>query len=406
MDNRMKLSRISFFVVFRNMKCPRCQNEDPNFFAYDKGVYYCRKCIVFSRVQVGDTIEPCHLSHRVWKGKPKLTYELTEKQKQCSTKTLNHLKQGRDVFVYAATGAGKTEITFASISYYLSQGKKVAFAISRRQVVLEIAERLRKAFCELSVVEVAQDYTQVTDADLIVCTMHQLYRYPYGFDLLILDEVDAFPYAGNTLLEAIVDLSCIGQKLYLSATPSSEILAKIEAGKMEVVKLFERPHKHPLVIPKVIQRDPWRQVLYLLIFCARCQKEHKQVLVFVPRRQDCFWMAWVLRLVCKAVGIHSTTHDKDKILEAFRQKQYDVLVCTTLLERGITIGSVQVAVYQAQHIVFSTASLIQIFGRIGRTFEDPTGKGVCLCQYASQSVRECIKLLEWMNDSASSAMPP
>ena len=164
-----------------------------------------------SRVQVGDTIEPCHLSHRIWKGKPKLTYELTEKQKQCSTKTLNHLKQGRDVFVYAATGAGKTEITFASISYYLSQGKKVAFAISRRQVVLEIAERLRKAFCELSVVEVAQDYTQVTDADLIVCTMHQLYRYPYGFDLLILDEVDAFPYAGNTLLEAIVDLSCIGQ---------------------------------------------------------------------------------------------------------------------------------------------------------------------------------------------------
>ena len=83
---------------------------------------------------------------------------------------------------------GKTEICFESICGYLAQGKKVGFAISRRQVVLEIANRLRRAFPELSVCEVAQGYTQVTDADLIVCTTHQLYRYPYAFDLLILDE--------------------------------------------------------------------------------------------------------------------------------------------------------------------------------------------------------------------------
>ena len=92
---------------------------------------------------------------------------------------------------------GKTEICFESICGYLAQGKKVGFAISRRQVVLEIANRLRRAFPELSVCEVAQGYTQVTDADLIVCTTHQLYRYPYAFDLLILDELDAFPFVGN-----------------------------------------------------------------------------------------------------------------------------------------------------------------------------------------------------------------
>ena len=193
-------------------------------------------------------------------------------------------------------------------------------------------------------------------------------------------------------------------KMNCTKAETVELIEKLlplvgDPGKMEVVQLFERPHKHPLVIPKVIQREPWGQVLYLLAFCARCQKEHKQVLVFVPRRQDCFWLAWILRLVCKAVGIHSATSDKDKILETFRQKHYDVLVCTTLLERGITIGSVQVAVYQAQHIVFTTASLIQIFGRVGRTFKDPYGKGVCLCRYASPSVRQCVRILRQMNDS-------
>ena len=48
-----------------------------------------------------------------------------------------------------------------------------------------------------------------------------------------------------------------------------------------------------------------------------------------------------------------------------------------ILERGITVPSVQVIVCQADHAVFTSASLIQIFGRVGRSFDDPTGKGVC-----------------------------
>ena len=59
----------------------------------------------------------------------------------------------------------------------------MGFAISRRQVVLEIAQRLRQAFPTLHIVEVTQGYTTITDGDIIVCTMHQLYRYPDGFDL-------------------------------------------------------------------------------------------------------------------------------------------------------------------------------------------------------------------------------
>ena len=56
------------------MKCNRCQNEDPKLFAYDHGVYYCRKCIDFSRLEVNEKINPVKLKHRTWKGKPKLDY--------------------------------------------------------------------------------------------------------------------------------------------------------------------------------------------------------------------------------------------------------------------------------------------------------------------------------------------
>lgn len=46
------------------MKCNRCQNEDPKLFAYDHGVYYCRKCIDFSRLEVNEKIKPVKLMHK------------------------------------------------------------------------------------------------------------------------------------------------------------------------------------------------------------------------------------------------------------------------------------------------------------------------------------------------------
>lgn len=93
------------FFVLVNMRCPRCKNEDMRYFAYDKGIWYCRRCIAFSRINVGDHIHPAVLSHRAWKGKPQMDYQLTKHQADVSQKVLFNLKQGKDVFVYASTGA-------------------------------------------------------------------------------------------------------------------------------------------------------------------------------------------------------------------------------------------------------------------------------------------------------------
>ena len=295
---------------------------------------------------------------------------------------------------------GKTEITFESICWYLSQGKKVGFAISRRQVVLEIAQRLRVAFPELKIVEVCQGFTKETDADLIVCTTHQLYRYPYGFDLLILDELDAFPYVNNEVLQSLSKQACKGQRLLLSATPDEKSKEDIENHQMEMVCLFERPHKHPLCVPKVFVLPKSIQIIYLFFLILKFKKEKKQVLVFVPKKSDCIWMKILLSFVTKVRYIHSSVKDKDACMKDFKDKKFNVLVTTTLLERGITVPSVQVIVMEADHIVFTTASLIQIFGRVGRSFQDPDGEGYCLCQFESRCIKECVKQIQWMNDCA------
>ncbi|HEY4532075.1 MAG TPA: DNA/RNA helicase, partial [Kurthia sp.] len=46
---------------------------------------------------------------------------------------------------------------------------------------------------------------------------------------------------------------------------------------------------------------------------------------------------------------------------------------TTILERGITIFNLQVAVVGAENRIFDQAALIQISGRVGRSKEAPSG---------------------------------
>lgn len=163
-------------------KCLRCQNEETSLFFFSQGEWCCKKCLDFGRLPLGTLPSKPHLSHKCVSLVPVLEFELTSSQKKASHQALSILKKGKDVLVYAAAGAGKTEISLESICWYLSQGKKVCFAISRRQVVMEIAQRLRKNFPTLTVIEVCQGHTSVTDGDLIVCTTHQLYRYPFSFD--------------------------------------------------------------------------------------------------------------------------------------------------------------------------------------------------------------------------------
>lgn len=391
---------LSLFVeinVVIGMQCQRCKNTDPKYFAYDHGIYYCRKCIAFGRLDVGEKPKVPQVSHVVYKKGYHLDFEMTALQKAAAEKTLTYLKQEKSVFVYAATGAGKTEMTLESISYYLSQGKKVGFAISRRQVVLEICQRLKKTFPSLSVIAVTQGYTDIVDGDLIVCTTHQLYRYPYTFDLLIMDEVDAFPYANNDLLQEIAQQACIGQFLYLSATPDAFSLEQIQTGKMEMVTLFKRPHGHPLILPVVHKGSIWIQIFWIFYYCNKWK--NKQVLLFMPTKREVQLFYRFFACFYSCAYIHSASQDKDEIMAKFHQKAFRILLCTTLLERGITVPSVQVIVYRADHPVFTCASLIQIYGRVGRSFKDPEGEGVCLCQSVNPSIQDCLKQLRQMNQS-------
>lgn len=383
------------------MECYRCGNENPKYFAFDPfhEKWYCRKCIAFGRIDADTPLPMKQFKVRNVQCQYTLEYPLTDAQQRAMREIHLYLGQGKDVLVYAACGAGKTELVMESIMRYINKGKKVGFAISRRQVVLEIKERMAKAFPMLQVIAVCEGYTEVTDGDLIICTMHQLYRYPNAFDLLIMDEVDAFPYRGNPMLERIAMHACHGQILYLTATPDDAMKEKIARGELALVELFQRPHGFPLIVPQVIHTLPVFQFIYIIHSLRWHKHQGIQVLLFVPTIEQAKRMYFALRLFFRCAVFTSKTKDKEQVILRFHEKRYDVLICTTILERGITIRGVHIMIYQADHRVFQEASLIQIIGRVGRSIQMPSGKGIFLCTRVTKDIRQCITSLQKMNVS-------
>ena len=378
------------------MRCLRCGNDDPKYFYLDKDIYYCRKCIQFGRVNLNEKIIPKTYQCKKHRVHPKLEFELTQAQKEVSNEILKNAINGIDSLVYACCGAGKTEITFETITYFLNHGYKVGFAISRRQVVLEISKRFKKAYPNLKIIPVCQGYTNIDDGDLIICTMHQLYRYHQTFDLLIMDEVDAFPYKNNEVLESIAMNACKGVRIYLTATPSEKMLESVKNKQLKMVELFVRPHGHPQIVPKIIKCPLIIQIIHMFYMII---KYKGQWLIFVPTIEFANKCSILFSKFIKCTSFTSKTTNKEEILSLFINKQLSLIFTSTILERGVTFSNINIGVLQSNHFVFDEASLIQIVGRVGRDPKYPTGHCILYCDNRNKAIQRCRNTIIKMNES-------
>ena len=85
------------------------------------------------------------------------------------------------------------------------------------------------------------------------------------------------------------------------------------------------------------------------------------------------------------------------MISGFRQKKNGVMLCTTVMERGLTIENVQVCVYQADSRIFDEAGLVQMAGRVGSVFAYPEGDVLFLCRRRSEKAERCVKALREAN---------
>ena len=368
-----------------NYKCPVCGNTDIHSIGFLDGKPYCRKCIVFK----GEEAKSAYRGTK--KAFIQIEYELSPEQKILSYKLISNFKNGIDSLVYAVTGSGKTEICLQSMKYCIDSGLRVGFAVPRRTVCAELCDRFKHHFPNNKVIAVYGGHHKTIEGDIVCLTTHQLFRYKNYFDLLILDEIDAFPYKGNEVLEQLFKNSIRGHYVLLTATPSKALLKEYQKPGRDILKLFVRFHRHPLPVPKVICGGKLYLHYKLIRQTKHFLKNNKQIFIFVPTVDDSKKLALFLKLFLRqGTYINSKRKDNDLVIENFRNKKLKYLVTTAVLERGITVKDLQVIVFGADHTIYDSAALIQIAGRAGRKMDAPEGEVIFFAKRNNEEIQGAI----------------
>ena len=369
--------------------CPVCGNKDIHSIGMLNGKPYCRRCIAFKG-------EEASFSHSL----PKtasifLSYGLSSEQKELSDRLVNNYDNGINSLVYAVCGSGKTEICLSLIEHCVSKGLKVGFAVPRRSVCYELFCRFRNIFRQNKVISVYGGHHRTLEGDIVCLTTHQLFRYPNYFDLLIMDEIDAFPFKGNDVLQNMFDRSIKGNYVLLTATPTDELLKEFRKPGKDLLKLFVRFHHHPLPVPKVILGNDFNIHYKLIKQLKIFLEKNKQVFVFVPTIDESIKLWRILSLFFhKGTYVNSKRDNNEEIIEDFREKKYQYLVTTAVLERGITVKDLQVIVFHADSYIYDDHALVQIAGRAGRKKDVPEGEvifiGKTKTKYMERAISDII----------------
>lgn len=397
----------------KEIKCLRCgQKTVKEDAALPNGEYYCPVCIALGRVATLNKFyhvaEPNQFAVR----QPVLTWEgkLSPLQAWAADQVEAGMKAHRHQLLWAVTGAGKTEMMFQGIAAALSRGERVGVASPRVDVCLELYPRLAAAFNNTTMVllhgrqEEPYHYAQLT-----VCTTHQLLRFYHAFDNLIIDEVDAFPYASNPgLLYATRQaIKTDGGCLYLTATPGRPLLTAARRGQLMVNYLPLRYHGGLLPEIKIHLAPLWRRGVQkgklpgsLLAFLRRSMASHYHFLVFLPHVDDLPVARRAFARYFKDsrfTTVHAEDPDRLAKVQGMREGKYDFLLTTTILERGVTFPEIDVYVLGADDPVFSSSALVQIAGRAGRSASRPTGEVSFWVTSQCRQVREACQQIRLLN---------
>ena len=332
-----------------------------------------------------------------------LAYELTPAQQTASAELLDFWgrRQGR-ALVWAACGAGKTEVAFALIQRALEEGQEVLFAIPRKDIVREIAQRLQASFPGVEVAAHHGGQPWLAPGRLVAATTHQVLHFYQRFGLAILDEVDAFPFQGNEMLRFGLEraLAPQGQLVEMTATPSGPRPSR-------VITIPARHHGFPLPEPEILvdKLPPVGELEAAVLPPAVVDTlagTDCQWLVFAPTIAACTALHKALvQAVPRDVGLcHSKLESREQMIDAFRSGLVDILVSTSVLERGVNFSGIGVMVRYADHPIFSASALVQMAGRVGRSAEAPTGTVLFAASRRSPAMGEAVALIRELNEEA------
>ena len=391
--------------------CQRCNSSILEEWHLPIGAYYCRECLLMKRVRSDQALYYFPQENFPKQDVLKWRGQLTPFQEKVSEGLLRAVEKKEPILVHAVTGAGKTEMIYQVVAKVIDDGGAVCLASPRIDVCLELYKRLQDDFaCEIALLHgESEPYFRTP---LVVATTHQLLKFHHAFDLLIVDEVDAFPYVDNSVLYYAVN-QCVkeeGVKIFLTATSTDELDKMVRTGELKRLSLPRRFHGNPLIIPKPVWLSDFNRCLEknklsanLKTYIEKQRRTSYPLLIFASEIKKGEKLKEILQeqFPNENIGfVSSVTENRLEQVQAFRDGELTILISTTILERGVTFPFVDVFVVDANHRLFTKSSLIQIGGRVGRSMDRPTGELLFFHDGLNTSIKKAIKEIKQMNKEA------
>ena len=335
-----------------------------------------------------------------------LTFNLTNAQKKVIKEIYDEISNGKIVnrLIQGDVGSGKTVVAMVMLIYMAENSYQGALMapteILANQHYLGIKERLEKIGLRVELLtssikgkkknEILEGIAN-GDIDIVIGT-HSLIEDNVVFKklgLIVIDEQHRF---GVNQRNKLREKGFLGNLLVMSATPIPRSLALSIYGDLDLSIIDELPPGRTPIKTKWIANDEDLEKMYNFIY--KKVNDGNQAYFVAPLIETSDKMA--LKSVDKVseeierkfsnkkIGIihgKMKAKEKDEVMLKFKNKEYDILIATTVIEVGIDVpASTIMTIYNAER--FGLSALHQLRGRVGR------GSKQSYCFLISNSITE------------------
>ncbi len=284
-----------------------------------------------------------------------------------------------DRLICGDVGFGKTEIAMRAAFKAVVGGKQVAILVPTTILALQHAKTFKERLEGFGVTvdyinrfrttkEKKEIFAKLKEGEIdLVIGTHGLLNKNVGFKdlgLLIIDEEQKFGVAAK---EKLRNLKVNVDTLTLTATPIPRTLqfSLMSARDLSVIRT-PPPNRQPIhTETRVFSEELVKESIYYEV------NRGGQVFFVHNRVKSLPDITAMIRRMCPDVDIamaHGQMESKDleKTLLDFINRQYDVLVCTNIIETGLDIANANTIIINNAN-QFGMSDLHQLRGRVGRS---------------------------------------
>ncbi len=275
-------------------------------------------------------------------------------------------------------GFGKTEVAIRAMFKAVNDGKQVAYLVPTTVLAQQMYINMKKRFADFPVtVEIisrfktkkeqakAAEDTRNGKVDILIGT-HRILQKDIAFKnigLLVVDEEQRF---GVGHKEKIKQLAPNVDTLTMTATPIPRTLHMSLSGIRDISTIWEPPEErfpvqtyvleyNPDMVTDAINREIARdgQIYYLFNRVQTIERKFRELQDMIPE--------------ARIAIAHGQMHEREleDTMVDFANGEYDILLCTTIIESGLDIPNVNTIIVENADKM-GLAQLYQLRGRVGR----------------------------------------